>query len=92
MAFGYGVLVSALTSSYVFVFLGSIGFTVATIETYKTFFFPDRPRGKFQGKEPEFPEYLERRKRFVPLYVLVWASVIAAIVVAFAQPRDGLLF
>jgi hypothetical protein len=92
MAFGYGVLVSALTTSYVFVFLGSIGFTVATIETYKTFFFPDRPRGKFQGKEPEFPEYLERRKRFVPLYVLVWLSLLTAIVLAFVQPRDGLLF
>jgi len=56
VSFLWGLVVATMTSSYVFIFLGSIGYTVASIETYKTFFFPDRPRGKFQGREPGFPE------------------------------------
>ncbi|RMH20630.1 MAG: hypothetical protein D6701_03580 [Gemmatimonadetes bacterium] len=91
MAFGYGLLVASLTTNYVFIFLGAIGFTVATIETYKTFFFPDRPRGKFQGKEPAFPEYLTRRARFVPVFVLVWLGVLTAVVLALLGPRHGLI-
>jgi hypothetical protein len=37
---------------------------VATIETYKTFFFPHRPRGKFAGKPILFPGLLTWRYRF----------------------------
>jgi len=62
---------------------GAIGFTVATTETYKTFFFPSKPRGKFAGKPILFPEWLEKRKRFVPLYALIWVLVIGGFVAAF---------
>ena len=61
---------------------GAIGYTVATTETYKTFFFPSKPRGKFAGKPVRFPDWLEKRKRFVPLYVLIWLLVIAGFVAA----------
>jgi hypothetical protein len=92
VSFTYGTAVAALTIHYPFIFLGGIGFTVATIETYKTFFFPDRPRGKFQGKAPGFPECLETRKRFVPLFVSVWLGVLIMAGLAFTGPRDSLLF
>jgi hypothetical protein len=65
---------------------GAIGYTVATTETYKTFFFPSKPRGKFAGKPVRFPEWLEQRKRFVPLYVAVWALLLLGFVVALATP------
>lgn len=61
---------------------GAIGYTVATTETYKTFFFPSKPRGKFAGKPVRFPDWLEKRKRFVPLYVLIWVLVLGGLVVA----------
>ena len=48
IAFLYGIFIASLTVNYVFIFLGAIGYTVATIETYKTFFFPVHP----------LPEYL----------------------------------
>lgn len=64
---------------------GAIGYTVATTETYKTFFFPSRPRGKFAGKPVLFPEWLRLRQRFVPLYVLVWVLIIAGFVAAFGE-------
>lgn len=92
IAFLYGIFVASLTVNYVFIFLGAIGYTVATIETYKTFFFPHRPRGKFVGKTPLFPEFLQTRYRFVPLYVLIWIGVLAAGVAALTAPRSGLLF
>jgi len=91
IAFLYGLGVATLTTEYAFVFLGAIGYTVATIETYKTFFFPHRPRGKFQGQKPGFPQHLERRKRFVPLFVLIWVGVLLAAGVAVGGPRSGLL-
>lgn len=91
IAFLYGLLLSTLTTNYVFIFIGAIGYTVATIETYKTFFFPHRPRGKFMGKTPLFPEFLKTRSRFVPLYVAIWLGVLISAVAAFSGPRDGLL-
>jgi len=76
MAFAYGLLVASMTPHYPLVFLGSIGFTVATIETYKTFFFPNKKRGKFQDKEPQFHDFLRTRHRLVPLYVTICLGVI----------------
>ncbi len=92
IAFLYGILIASLTTSYIVLFIGSIGFTVATIETYKTFFFPHRPRGKFMGKTPLFPEFLETRTRFVPLYVLIWLGVLISGALALSGSRNGLLF
>ncbi|MCH7563946.1 MAG: hypothetical protein IH968_08995 [Gemmatimonadetes bacterium] len=92
IAFMYGILLGSLTTSYVFIFIGSIGFTIATIETYKTFFFPQRPRGKFMGKTPLFPEFIETRTRFVPLYVVIWLGVLISGVLALLGPREGVLF
>ncbi len=80
----YGLLVSNFTDSYPLIALCGIGFTVATLETYKTFFFPSTPRGKFAGKPVHFPDMLARRRYFVPLYVLIWVGVIATFVAAFA--------
>ena len=79
----YGLLVSSFTSSYPLIALCGIGFTVATLETYKTFFFPSKPRGKFAGKPILYPGMLARRRYFVPLYVLIWAAVIVAFASAF---------
>jgi len=68
--------VSQFTTSWPVIAIAAEGFTVASIETYKTFFFPHKPRGKFAGKPILFPEHLERRKRFVPLYAGIWALVL----------------
>jgi len=92
MTLCYGVFLASLTPSYPFIFLGAIGYTVATIETYKTFFFPSKDRGKFEGKPRSHPEYLRTRYHFVPLYVLIWAGVITAGVAALTGPREGALF
>ena len=37
-------------ASRVVLAIAAEGFTVASIETYKTFFFPNKPRGKFAGQ------------------------------------------
>lgn len=82
IAFLWGLLMASLTGSYLAVFLGSIGYTVATTETYKTFGFPNEDRGKFQGRTPSHEEMLRKRYRFVPVYVAVWIAVLATIGVA----------
>ena len=91
VAYFWGWVVANLTDNFVVITLCSIGFTIATIETYKTFFFPSRPRGKFQGKPILFPEMLRKRQNFIPVYVLCWLYVIVAGVLAFLGPHSGLV-
>lgn len=78
----FALCLSAFTPSLALAALGGIGFTVATLETYKTFFFPSKPRGKFAGKPVTYPAMLVRRNWFVPLYAGIWATVIAGFAVA----------
>ncbi len=91
IAFLYGLLMASLTTSYVLIFIGSIGYTVATIETYKTFFFPNEQRGKFMGKDPVDPAFLRTRYRFVPLYAAIWAGLIVTLAAAVVNGPTGLL-
>jgi hypothetical protein len=73
---------SYLTDDLVLVTLAATGFCVATTETYKTFFFPSVPRGKFAGMPVHFPDMLRRRQPFVFLYAAIWLVVLGALVVA----------
>jgi hypothetical protein len=79
----YALLLSVFTSDLVVIALAAEGFTVATLETWKTFFFPSKPRGKFAGKPVLFPRMLRIRQRFLPVYVLIWITVISGFVLAF---------
>jgi hypothetical protein len=83
----YALLLSNFTDNYVLMALGGLGYTVASIETYKTFFFPSRPRGKFAGKPILYPQFLAMRQRFVPLYAGIWVLVMATLGLAFLEPR-----
>jgi hypothetical protein len=87
----YAAFLASLTTDLVAVFFGTIGFERATIETYKTFFFPSRPRGKFSGKPILFPVMLRQRQRFIPLFFGIWLVVLGAVVLAFLEPRLGLI-
>lgn len=87
----YALLIACFTESYLYISMGALGYTVGTIETYKTFFFPNKPRGKFAGKTIQYPEMLHKRYRFVPLYAAIWLAVITTCIIALTQPRSGLL-
>jgi hypothetical protein len=79
-------MLSRLTDSGLLIAVASIGFERATAETYKTFFFPSRPRGKFSGKPVTHPEMLRRRIYFVPVYLTIWVLVIALGALALRVP------
>jgi hypothetical protein len=85
----YAVACAGLTRDSLLVAVAAIGFTIATCETWKTFFFPSVPRGKFAGKPVTAPAMLARRVRFVPLYVAIWLAVIGTAVLAWRLPREG---
>ena len=87
IATGWAIVMAHMTSNVMLVAVAALGFTIATIETYKTFFFPSVPRGKFAGKPILFPDVLRWRGRFVPVYVAIWAIVIAMGVRAFVEVR-----
>ena len=73
---------SYLSHDLVLVTLAATGFCVATTETYKTFFFPSVPRGKFAGMPVHFPDMLRKRQPFIFLYAGIWVVVLTALVVA----------
>ena len=73
---------SYLSDNLVLVTLAATGFCVATTETYKTFFFPSVPRGKFAGMPVLFPDMLRRRQPFIVLYAAIWLVVLVALFVA----------
>jgi len=91
VAYFYAFVASIFTSNLLIITLASIGFTIASIETYKTFFFLDRPRGKFQGKPVTHPEMLTDRKKFVPLYIGIWVFVIGCFIFGIMNRTDSLL-
>jgi hypothetical protein len=90
-AAGYGGVLALFTTSSLVIIMAALGYTIATLETYKTFFFPSKPRGKFAGKPILFPDMLARRQRFVPVYAAIWFLVLTGFVLALTGPRHGLL-
>ena len=78
----FALLLSRLTDSYLQATVAALGYERAAAETYKTFFFPSRPRGKFAGKPILYPQMLTRRRYFVPAYVAICAAVLAVGAVA----------
>lgn len=84
------LLLSRLADSHLHATVAAIGFERAIVETWKTFFFPNKPRGKFAGMPISHPAMLTRRQRFVPVYVAIWVAVLASGVLAFAGgPRQA---
>lgn len=82
MALLYASGLSYLTDNLLAITLAATGYTVATTETYKTFFFPAKPRGKFAGRPILYPELLHWRQRFVPLYIAIWIAVAGSVAAA----------
>lgn len=87
----WGLLLAHFTSSILVVMMAGLGYTIATLETYKTFFFPSKPRGKFAGKPILFPEMLRRRQYFVPLYAAIWIAILTGFYLALTGPHTGLV-
>jgi hypothetical protein len=85
VAAGYALVLANFTNSLLLAAAGGLGFTVATLETYKTFFFPSKPRGKFAGKPIQFPRMLELRNWFVPVYAGIWALLLAGFASALSR-------
>lgn len=90
VAYFFAFIASLFTNNLVLITMCSIGFTIMSIETYKTFFFLDRPRGKFQGMPVTHPEWETKRKKFVPMYVLIWVGLVATAIFGFMQDHDSL--
>ncbi|MCR9290298.1 MAG: hypothetical protein NXI23_23240 [Bacteroidetes bacterium] len=91
VAYFWAWMAANLTDNFLVITMCGIGFTIASIETYKTFFFPSRPRGKFQGKPIDFPEMLKTRQKFIAVFVACWLFVIVAGVMAFMGEHSGLV-
>ncbi len=92
VAAGWAAVCAHFTPHWTVLAIAAEGFTVAAIETYKTFCFPNKPRGKFAGKPIHHPEYLTFRKNFLPLYFGIWTIVLGHLVWAFLRPHIPFLF
>ncbi|MEO5567611.1 MAG: hypothetical protein ABIR92_03925 [Gemmatimonadaceae bacterium] len=91
MTVAYALILSAFTSRHLLIAVAAIGFERATAETWKTFFFPTRPRGKFAGKPVTHPQMVAHRQWFIAPYAAIWIAVIATVALAFTRPSLGLV-
>lgn len=89
VAAAWAAACASLTTSWAVLAICAEGLTVASIETYKTFFFPHRPRGKFAGKPVLHPEFLRLRRGFVPHYAAIWLVVLGHAAWAIANAVGG---
>jgi hypothetical protein len=87
----WAVVVALFTENWIFIGIAGAGYSVATIETYKTFFFPSKPRGKFAGKPILYPEMLRRRIPYAVLYAVLWVVILGTLLAAVLGPREGLI-
>ena len=87
----WGLLLAHFNTSILVVMMAGLGFTIFTLETYKTFFFPSKPRGKFAGKPTPYTEMFRRRQYFVPLYAAIWILALTGFYLALTGPRTGLV-
>lgn len=87
----FALLLSLITTSYVVIAIGSLGFTIASIETYKKFFSPDKAPGKFEGKPVLHPEMYRRRRPFAAVYIAIWILLAVTFGFAFAESQGGIL-
>jgi hypothetical protein len=78
VAAGFAWLALGLVGSWTVVMLAAIGYTVATIESYKTFLSAGKPPGKFASQPLVFPEARRWRHRLIPVYLAIWMVVIWA--------------
>lgn len=90
ISFVYALLLASFTTSWIVIAFGALGFTIATIETHKMF---DRShtRGKFTGKPVRYPETLLFRRRFVPVFLAIWALVLLNLVAALRNEQGGFM-
>jgi len=91
IATAWAVPVALFTSNWFVLSVSAAGWAVATIETYKKFWAPDRPPGKFAGQPVNHPEMLETRRRFRVLFVALWLVILAVFSIALNEPHRGLL-
>jgi hypothetical protein len=91
MTMSFALLLAPFTDRWLFLAMASLGFERAAVETYKTFFFPNKPRGKFAGKPILDPSMLTRRVKFAYLFGFIWLVVVAAYSVAWTQPSRGVM-
>ena len=75
----WGLFFSIFTSDYALLLFACIGGERMTVEFYKTFI--RKKHAKFSAQSPRFPEWLEKRKRFVPPYFLTWTLFFILLVV-----------
>ena len=66
----WGLFFSIFTSDYALLIFAGIGAERMTVEFYKTFI--RRKHAKFSAVAPRFPEWLEKRKRFILPYAVTW--------------------
>jgi hypothetical protein len=87
----YGLAMGALTTSFIAIAFGALGFTIATIETHKKFDRPHEAPGKFAGKPLAFPAMLEARRVAVPVHATLWILILGTLVAALSDASGGLV-
>ncbi len=81
----FAFIISFFTDNYAFICACSLGYTIASIESYKTFLQGNKTPGKFAGKEIKYPDSFEKRKPYVFVFWGIWIGLVTITSVSFGQ-------
>ena len=87
IATGYALLLAPYTHELVPTGIAALGYTIASIETYKTF-IDGRPPGKFAGKVVRHRLALRSRWRLVALFAAIWIAIVLTAIAGW--PENGI--
>jgi hypothetical protein len=83
------IALSTLTDSYLQIAVAAIGYERAAVETWKTLLTREKPPGKFLGKPELHPVMRKRRRYAVPVFLGIWAFVLAFAAAALSNASGG---
>lgn len=91
VATGWAVVVAVFTTDWMLIVIAAGGYSVASIETYKTLRTRAHPPGKFADQPIRYPFARDRLHWCAPAYAGLWLLVAAGLTIALSEPHAGAL-
>lgn len=87
----WATVVALFTTDWMLIAIAAAGYSVASIETYKTLRTRTRPPGKFADQPIRYPRARDRLRWVGPAHAGLWLIIAAGLTIAIAEPHTGAL-
>jgi len=85
-----GFLLSHFSNNPLFLLLSTWGLERMTVEFYKGFIKAKYMPGKFNLTKARYPEFFQKRKRLIPLYITTWVVLLILFIIEIYSEKQSL--